>query len=531
MNRKSTRGPLDPRLLKLSEPTRRWILMLGLLTALSTIATVVTGLLVGLVTAGLIENPQDLFPTYSKYFIFLGASIILKAASTWVQQRYAARASAGIIVDLRAKTLKHLAQRDPRTVDAALWRTRLGAGIEGLTPYLTGYLPALAATVIAIPAMLLVVWNLDIPSLLIALITLPLIPFFMWLVGTLTAGKTEKRLADLAVLNNQLLDLIAGLTTLKIFNRHRDTALEVRRLSNQHSSSTLSVLRLAFLSSFVLEFLATLSVALMAVGIGFRLMNGSMTLAAGLTVLIIAPEIYQPLREVGSRFHDAQDGLAASDAILATLSTPLAAKDSQSCAPVLENPNTTASAELRPGLLADFAKFTAHTRDGARPHALSGQAQPGKLTALIGPNGAGKSTALLGILGLATENISGSISVTQLDAAGQRVILKAEKLWEKTIYVAQRPLLYRQTIGSTAALSQGQKQRLAIAQALEKIPAQPETKFLVVLDEPTAHLDAHNAEIMINQLKKIAANGHTVLVATHDPLLIAAADAHIEVNQ
>lgn len=518
------RGPVDPRLLRLSAPTRRWIGAAGLLTACQSVATVVMGLMVGLVTAGLIEQPERALSSWAGHLGALVAAVLVRGAVSFAQSRFAHRAAAAVTVDLRAKALERLALADPRRVDRAAWRTTLGTGIEGLGPYLTGFLPALAGTVIATPVMLAVVWWLDTPSFLIALVTVPLIPFFMWLVGTLTAGRTERRLRDLSVLTDQLLDLIAGLPTLRTVDRQKDTLAEVRRLSSRHTDSTVSVLRIAFLSSLVLEFLATLSVALMAVGIGFRLLDGDMTLAAGLTVLVIAPEVYNPIREVGTRFHDAQDGLAAIDAVLAALTggsvgAAGAGARADGAGSALAGVGATSANEAGDGVRVVFEHLTVPDRDGARPRDLSGTAEPGALTVLAGPNGAGKSTALLRLLGIVTDGVTGAARV---EAAGE--VLDRDELWRQVSYLPQRPVLDPASVGDTSGLSLGQRQRVAFARELER------DAKLMVCDEPTAHLDAENAQVMIDQLRGRAAAGVTVIAASHDPLLIAAADRVIEVG-
>ena len=396
-------------------------------------------------------------------------------------------------------------------MDRAKWRTLLGEGIEGIGPYVAGYLPALASTVIATPAALAAVWWLDAGSALIAAVTLPLIPVFMWLVGTLTAGRTARRLRDLGLLSDQMLDLVAGLPTLRAFGRHRAPADEIRRLSEAHRASTMSVLRIAFLSGFVLEFLATLSVALVAVGIGFRLLDGGMTLAAGLTVLIIVPEVYGPVREVGVRFHDAQDGLAAIDDVFSLDDGP---------SPTPDVAKRDAAGGHRPdaGIRVIFDHLTASGRDGDRPRDLCGTAEPGAVTVLAGDNGSGKSTALLVLLGIVAEGVTGSAT-----AVGPNGALTGDDLWARTSYVPQRPVLDAALVGDAAGLSLGEKQRVAVAAELMR------DRELLILDEPTAHLDEDNAAEMMSLLRERAAAGATVLVASHDPLVLAAADVVVEV--
>ncbi|MFC3850326.1 ABC transporter ATP-binding protein/permease [Corynebacterium hansenii] len=501
------RGPVDPRLARLSAPARRWIAVAALLAALRVIGVLAFGVLAGTTAAAIIAGDGGV-ADHSAHLAGLAAIAVARAAVAWAEARFGRRAGAEVVADLRARTLARLAAADPRNVDRARWRTLLGEGIEGVGPYIAGYLPALASTVIATPAALAAVWWLDAGSALIALVTLPLIPIFMWLVGTLTAGRTARRLRDLGLLSDQMLDLVAGLPTLRAFGRQRAPAEEIRRLSDAHRTSTMSVLRIAFLSGFVLEFLATLSVALVAVGIGFRLIDGGMTLAAGLTVLIIVPEVYGPVREVGVRFHDAQDGLAAIDEVFSLDDGPAAPRS----APQVDHARPDA------GIRVTFDRLTAAGRDGDRPRDLSGVAEPGAITVLAGGNGSGKSTALLALLGIVVDGVTGTAA-----AVGPDGPLVGEDLWRRTSYVPQRPVLDAALVGDASGLSLGERQRVAVGAELLR------GRELLVLDEPTAHLDEGNAAEMMALLRRRADEGATVLLASHDPVALAAADVVVEV--
>lgn len=504
------RGPVDPRLARLSAPARRWIVAAALLAALRVVGVLAFGVLVGTIAAGIITGERTIADSSGLLAALVGVAVA-RAAVAWAEARFGRRAGAEVVADLRARTLARLAVADPRHVDRAKWRTLLGEGIEGVGPYVAGYLPALASTVIATPAALAAVWWLDAGSALIAAVTLPLIPVFMWLVGTLTAGRTARRLRDLGLLSDQMLDLVAGLPTLRAFGRHRAPADEIRRLSEAHRASTMSVLRIAFLSGFVLEFLATLSVALVAVGIGFRLLDGGMTLAAGLTVLVIVPEVYGPVREVGVRFHDAQDGLAAIDDVFSL-------DDGPSPTPAVAMQDDAGEHRPDAGIRVIFDHLTASGRDGDRPGDLCGTAEPGAITVLAGDNGSGKSTALLALLGIVAEGVTGSAT-----AVGPNGALTGDDLWARTSYVPQRPVLDAALVGDAAGLSLGEKQRVAVVAELMR------DRELIILDEPTAHLDEGNAAEMMSLLRERAAAGATVLVASHDPLVLAAADVVVEV--
>ena len=546
-------------LLQVSAPARRWVLLSAALSVAGVGLSIAAGLLLGHLVAGVLggEAPlgqvapgageaqpggigqfaQRLDPALLAWLV---AVAVLRALVAWAQSRLGDSAADTVLAELRRCGLAALTHRDPRTVDVAQFRSLLTSGLDAFRPYLTGFLPAAVATFLSTPIALAAIWFQDRSSALIAAVTIPLIPFFMWLVGLLTAGRTERKLADMALLSDQLLDLAAGLPTLTAHGQQLAPTSEVERLARSHQRSTMGVLRIAFLSGMVLEFLATLSVALVAVNIGFRLLGGEMSLAAGLAVLIIVPEVYAPIREVGSRFHDAQDGAAAASAVLGALDgagVPADEDASAAQAPPAAAPQ---------GLRVVFENYSAPGRDGARPAGLSGQAEPGQITVLRGDNGAGKSTALLAALGLTggtgsvrVEEVAAAPAATAVpqdaheenssgeDHSGSRNVEPAvwagQTLWQRTAYLPQRPVLDEAAIGDTSQLSLGQRQRRAFT---EQVPG----KQLLILDEPTAHLDSANADLMIGKLRTAAEGGATVLAASHDPLLIAAADRVIDVR-
>ncbi|OFO13052.1 ABC transporter permease [Corynebacterium sp. HMSC22B11] len=546
-------------LLRVSAPARRWVLLSAALSVTGVGLSIAAGLLLGHLVAGVLGGEAPLgqvapvagevqpggIGQYAQrldlaLLAWLLVTAVLRALVAWAQSRLGDSAADTVVAELRRRGLAALTHRDPRTVDVAQFRSLLTSGLDAFRPYLTGFLPAAVATFLSTPIALAAIWFQDRSSALIAAVTIPLIPFFMWLVGLLTAGRTERKLADMALLSDQLLDLAAGLPTLTAHGQQLAPTSEVERLARSHQRSTMGVLRIAFLSGMVLEFLATLSVALVAVNIGFRLLGGEMSLAAGLAVLIIVPEVYAPIREVGSRFHDAQDGAAAASAVLGALGGARVPADEDASA--AQAPPAAAPQGLR----VVFENYSAPGRDGARPAGLSGQAEPGQITVLRGDNGTGKSTALLAALGLTggtgsvhVEEVVAAPAATDVpqdaheenssgeDRSGGRNVAPAiwagQTLWQRTAYLPQRPVLDEAAIGNTSQLSLGQRQRRAFA---DQVPG----KQLLILDEPTAHLDSANAELMIGKLRAAAEGGATVLAASHDPLLIAAADRVIDVR-
>lgn len=532
----STIKPVDPRLLRHSRPARQWIVLSGVLTAIGSVAVIGMGMIVATIAADMITSPaspSQLWERHASKFTWLIACTVVRIAVAWALERFGKLAAAQVIADLRQRVLSRLAVSDPRTIDVPLWRAITTTGIDGLSSYTSGFLPSLVAMCISTPVALAAVAWLDLGSFVIAIITLPLIPVFMWLVGLLTQGKTEQRLRDVGTLRDQILDLVVGLPTLRAHGTIDAPTHEVKRLSEAHRTSTMGVLRIAFLSGMVLEFFATISVALVAVGIGFRLLDGAMALSAGLAVLIIIPEVYAPVRDVGKQFHNAQDGLIASAAVLDVLHDE--SSHSAQANQVDEVPEQVLMSGW-PGLHVVLTGFTAEGRDGQRPWNLSVHARPGEITVLAGENGSGKSTALLGVLGIATEGISGTATVVQVASeqpaewrpagtAPSPRILRDQQLWEHCAYLPQRPVLDSDAVGDTSNLSLGQRQRVALANELAD-----RQRTLLILDEPTAHLDEANARIMMDTLRDRAHAGDTVLIASHDPIAMEAADSVVTVS-
>ncbi|WP_297453689.1 ABC transporter transmembrane domain-containing protein [uncultured Corynebacterium sp.] len=526
-------APVDPKLFKLSAPAWRWVIFAGALTAASTGATIALGLAIGTITAQVLG---EVTPNWTLFAVVATASVIVRVACSYALVRFGQSAGARVATDLRSRALRALALRDPRTVDTAHWRALLSVGLDGVAVYVAEFLPALVAAALATPMALVAVAWLDLPSFAIAVVTLPLIPLFMWLVGRLTEGRTERRLADIGTVRGQILDLVIGLPTLKAHNMADAPSEEIKRLSTRHRKSTMEVLRIAFLSSSVLEFLTTLSIALIAVGIGFRLLGGHMTLATGLAVLIIAPEIYGPVRQVGQKFHAAQDGVVAATEVTELLDRKnldgedLDKEDCQApnstnpTAETVEGPtegtssSSTPSAHSAPTVV--FERLSAPGRDGVRPSELSAVARPGAITVLAGPNGVGKTTALLAVAGIVHEGLEGSVTIRD----GKR-ILRGQDLLQRIAWLPQRPVLDAAAVGDNSRRSLGQRQREALRRELAD-----DTRDLVLLDEPTAHLDADSAQSVIRILRTRARRGATVIATSHDPLLIAAADDVVEVQ-
>ena len=491
----------------------------------------------------------------------LGAVVVARALVVLLQETHAHRSATGTIVELRRLVLEHAARLGPRwqALHGAETATLVTRGLDDLEPYFTRYLPQLVLAATVTPATVLVLITQDWPAAVAVVCTLPLIPIFMILIGRMTQSVSQERLETMRVLGDQVLDLISGLPTLKALGRERGPAERVRSLGGAYRRTTMSTLRIAFLSGAVLEFITTLSVAIIAVEIGFRLVAGRLDLFTGLLVLMVAPEVYQPLRQVGFQFHASANGVAAAESVFEVLETPVPKR------------GTLPAPDLRTaGIELDAVSVAA--RGTWAPAGLSATIRPGGLVALIGQSGAGKTTATQILLGLMPADRGhvrivpdsghapqgGAVDLSEIDPA---------TWWEQIAWVPQRPTItpgtvldnvapgasvgdgvpdelaeaaratgfdevvttlpqgWETTVGSGGAgLSVGQRQRLALTRALYS------TAPLVVMDEPTAHLDAASEAHVLTAVRALHASGRTVVVIAHRPALIALAEQAVVVE-
>lgn len=500
--------------------------MRGYLIASVVCGVLITGTTIGAavvladVVAGVITDPTTRhLRHWAGPLALLTGLWAIRSAAQWFQSRLASTGATRVIADLSGQVLRAVTALPPRLLaaerDAAA--AVVTRGLDGLRPFLTAYLPAVFLAGILTPAAVLVIAGVDWRSALVVLIALPLIPVFMVLIGLLTKERSEAALAAMSTLQSRMLDLVAGIPTLRALGRLEGSADRIAELAAAHRRSTMATLRIAFLSALVLELLATLGVALVAVGIGLRLVFGEMTLAAGLTALLLAPEVFWPLRRVGVEFHAAQDGRTAGEAALRLLDT--------------------------------LPRRRAGTRTvraaGATIHlgSLDEDVEPGRVTVLTGPNGAGKTTLLHTILGLHP----GEASINGIDVGD----LDLSEWWRQVTWLPHRPMLVPGSVrdnlelfgpildleGACRAagfdevlatlpqglntvlgrdgtgLSLGQRQRLGLARALGS--AAP----VLLLDEPTSHLDAAMEARVLDAIVARARAGATVMVVGHrDPV-------------
>ena len=549
--------PLDPKLLRYAAPARGYVLLTAAFGITTAGLVVAQALLIAATLAPVVSAGATL-DDVSGHLRWLAGVVVARAVVTGLQERYAHRAATRVVTSLRGQVLAHAAALGPRWlstgrgVDTVTLATR---GLDDLEPYLVRYLPQLLLAVTVTPATLVVVLGLDWISAVIIIVTIPLVPVFMILVGQLTQSYSERRLAVMQRLGAQVLDLLAGLPTLRAFGRERGPVARVRELGDAYTRSTMSTLRVAFLSGMVLELLTTLSVALVAVGVGLRLVYGEVGLETALAVLVLAPEVYLPIRQIGVQFHASTDGITAAQKAFDVIEEPLRPQ------------GTVAAPDLaRATITVDCLGVDAPGRDLRAPAGLSLTIRPGRMVALTGPSGSGKTTTVLALLGLVSPD-SGSVRVDGTDLAD----VDLSTWWSQVAWLPQRSTLppgtLREALGVAEAertasvgtpaseavtramrltgldtvvstlpdgldtvlgqggvgLSVGQRQRVALTAAL--LGEEP----LVVLDEPTAHLDALAEDQVLASLAALRDAGRTVVVVAHRPSLVELADDVVEV--
>ena len=527
------RGPLDPRLLRRGRAT------LGYLIAGVAVGSA-TAVLTLVQASALARALGDIFATHTltvlqQVFWLLVAVFAGKAVLAWLNQWLAHRAAAAVKSRLRRDVLAaRLADPvDPGSSTASLV-TLLTQGLDALDGYYSKYLPQLVLAV-TVPLIIgIAILTADFASAIVVALTLPLIPIFMALVGWTTEARTRKRWLVQTRLAGHFADLVAGLPTLQVFGRARAQAEGLRRSEDAHRGETMGTLRISFLSALVLELLSTLSVAIVAVGIGFRVVFDQVDLTTAFFVLILAPEVYLPVRQVGVHYHDAADGMAAAESAFAIIESAPTTPPRTASAPVPNAPRISVDA-------------LSHTYPGAQAPALAPvgfDLHPGELLVVTGPSGCGKTTLLNALMGFIAPT-AGRVLVdgAALDAASRR---------ERIAWVGQTPGMISGTIADNVrlgdpdaddaavrqalrqagggsldpargvgddgeGLSAGERRRVAVARALLWVASG--RADLLVLDEPTAGLDEGTETALLDAL-----DGVTTLAVSHRPAVIARAD-------
>ncbi|PYY64390.1 thiol reductant ABC exporter subunit CydD [Curtobacterium sp. MCPF17_003] len=543
--------PLDPRLLRLSRTARGFIVAAAGTGVLRTLATIAIAWgIAAAVTLGVDAVGDGTVPAaFGQALALLGGAFVLRAVAAWATDDLAARAAAKVKSEMRTTVLARAAERGPSWLagrSSAGFATTLGPGLDALDAYFGRYLPQLALTAIATPMLLVAIGLGDLTSGLIILFALPVIPVFMILIGLATQSLQRKQSDALAKLGGAFTEAVEGLATLKVFGRARRQVGRIGAVTDEYRRGTIGVLRLSFVSGFALELAASLSVALVAVSIGIRLVDGSLGLGAAMFVLVLAPEAFAPIRQVGADFHAAQDGVEASAAVLDVLAHDETASPSATGSSGGSRTDTDTAA---PATALDVRGLTVR-----RPDVVIGpfdlHAEPGTVVVLAGPSGSGKSSIIAALRGVLPHD--GAVTVP--GPAGASVA-------ERTTWADQRPRLVRGTIAENVALSAtpedadvrtalgdaglgldpglqvgaggsglsgGQAQRVAVARALYR--ARRAATPLVLLDEPTSALDAEAEARVVAAARGLAADGAVVVVASHRPAVVAAADVRVDVR-
>ena len=543
--------PLDPRLLTHASAAR-WFLVVGAVLGLAQTLTVIAfaWLLSQSITRAVAGSSIE---SLSRTVAALAAVVVVRAVLVWLLEVAANRGAAAVKSQLRAAVLARLAERGPDWLagqQGARVATVVTSGLDALDNYFARYLPQLLLTAIATPILILVMLWQDPASGITVIIVLPFIPIFMILIGHATQAVQRQQWEALQRLSSGFLDVVGGLATLKIFGRDRRQTARLTGLTEEYRGRTMTVLRVSFLSGFVLELAGSLSVALIAVSIGLRLVDGSLLLGVGLFVLLLAPEAFLPLRQVGAQFHAAADGLAAAEEVFAILDDDQPDRP----APVAAAGGAPSARTVPPARLR-FDAVTIRRGETTTIDSFSQDFAAGRLSVLSGPSGVGKSTligALQGFVPFDGTLVLGTDAVTADDHrdwlawAGQRpglfsgsisgnVALGARVVDEALVTTALHwagagDLDPAHRLGvNGAGLSGGQAQRVAAARAIYRCLALDCP--VLVLDEPSSALDADAEAALIGGLRRLTDQGRIVIVVSHRPAFVAAADSVVRLNE
>jgi thiol reductant ABC exporter CydD subunit len=532
---------LDQRLIRWTRAVRVQLLLsvvLGLLAAGLAIGQ--AGLLATAIS-GAVKDGLDP-AALSVPLALLAVVLVARALIGWATEYAAHRTSAAVKSQLRVALLRRAVELGPQwaaTAASGEVVTLATRGLDALDAYFARYLPQLVLAAVVPVVVVLAILPTDLISGATVALTLPLIVVLMALVGLATGVVRRRRWRTLTRLAHHFLDVVSGLPTLQAFGRARAQIGTLERVTDQYRHQTLVALRVAFLSAFVLELFSTLSVALVAVGIGLRLVDGGLDLRTGLFVLVLAPEAYLPLRQLGAQFHASEEGLAAAEAAFAIIDAPLPPAGADTDVPDLSD------GELR----VEGVSIKRPDRRLVAPMPVSFVARPGEVVALTGESGAGKTALLHAIAGLIRPD-AGSVRVVADHGRGRGLSVAdlSPAAWHARIaYVAQEPYLFAGSVAdnirlaapdASAAdvaralamvgladvdpdqplgergrgLSAGQRRRVALCRAIVRDAP------VVLLDEPTAGLDQVSERIVLRTIGELAhRDGRIVVVVAHRP--------------
>jgi thiol reductant ABC exporter CydD subunit len=544
-------APVDSRLLARARPVRLLLVADAALGVLAALLLLAQATLLARVVARSFEG-ASLAQVATPLALFV-AVVAGRAAAAFGFELLGRRAATAVLTGLRLDIVGTRLREQPAALDRAESSevaTAAVAGVDALEPVFARYLPQAVAAVVVPVAVLALVVTIDPISAGIMLLTLPFVPLFMWLIGRATERQTQARWEALSRLSSHFLDVVRGLPTLRAFNRGDAQADRIEEVGERYRAATMRTLRLAFLSGTVLELAATLAVALVAVTIGVRLVQGSIGFEAALTVLVLAPELYAPIRSLAAQYHASADGIAVTERLLGLIGEQ-------------DMPRIGSGPAPNPGVEPVRLDGVSFAYPGSRVPVLAGvdlELRPGETVALVGESGAGKTTVAALILRLA-EPTAGRVLVGAKHLAGY----DADAWRAQLSWLPQEPTLVRGTVADNIRLgapfadldrvrdaarlagadefvhalpdrydtrvgeggrelSAGERRRIALARALLRDAS------LLVLDEPTANLDPEAAARVAEVIESLHGT-RTVLLITHRHELAELADRVVRLER
>ncbi|MGE3076128.1 MAG: thiol reductant ABC exporter subunit CydD [Dehalococcoidia bacterium] len=530
--------PIDPRLVRQVRAVRPFLAFAVTRAVLDSVLLLAQVALLAVVFSEVITGLG------SGTAVRLGAALVgvtlVRSALSFGATLLGRRAALAVSADLRQRLLRSVVDGDSGLApgEAGILATR---GTDAIQPYVAAYVPSVIAAAVVPVILLLAALVVDPLSAMLMGLTLPLVPLFMALVGRFSARQASASWASIERLSAHLVDVVTGLPTLKRFDRHLAQADVIERMGERSRREVMAGLRTAFLSGFVMDLASTLAVALVAVSVGLRLVDGQMTLGPAFFVLLLAPEVFAPLRRLGSEYHAATEGVAAANRIMDVIT------------PQVISPRGEAPVPSRLAVVCSGVRVERAGRPGANPDAANLEALPGQILALTGPNGAGKSTLLDVIRGKIVPS-AGTVTVDGVELGR----IDPEAWASRIAWVPQRPVLVDASardniiLGSPGAsesairqaadefgivefldhrarsLSAGQKQRVALARAMLRI--EEAGGGLLLLDEPSSNLDEETEQLVVGAVQRAAARGATVILVAHRPALVALADRVVTIG-